>query len=121
MNREFPYLLDGRSKTSEDIVEIRSPYNQDLVGITYRATPADLETAIQAATRAFQQTSRLPTYRRAEILEKAVQAMKADREEMARLIAREAGKPIRSARGEVNRAILTFTDALEESKRLTGE
>jgi len=121
MREDFKFLLDGQWKTSLKAVEIRSPYNREVVGVTYQATPDDIEAAIQAACRAFEATRRLPTYRRAEILEKIVQAIKEGQEEMARLIALEAGKPIRTARGEVSRAILTFTDALEESKRIRGE
>jgi len=121
MSQEFKFLVDGQWKTSNELVEIRSPYSGEVVGITYQATPDDVETAIQAASRAFEQTRQLPTYRRAEILEKIVHAINPHQEEMARLIAQEAGKPIQTARGEVSRAILTFTDALEESKRIRGE
>ena len=118
---EYPFLVNGHWKTSEDRVVIRSPYNGEVAGLTYRAAPQDMEAAIQAASRAFEDTRRLPVYRRAEILERIVLAIKTQKEEIARLIALEAGKPIKAARGEVSRAILTFTDALEESKRLRGE
>jgi glyceraldehyde-3-phosphate dehydrogenase (NADP+) len=121
MNREFKFLIDGQWKTSNEKVEIRSPYNNEIVGITYQATPGDIDAAIQAARGAFDQTRGLPTYRRVEILEKIVQAIKTHHEELAQLIAQEAGKPIKTARREVGRAALTFTDALEESKRIRGE
>jgi len=58
---------------------------------------------------------------RAEILGKIVQALRAQQEEIARLISLEAAKPIRLARAEAARAVLTFTDALEETKRIRGE
>jgi acyl-CoA reductase-like NAD-dependent aldehyde dehydrogenase len=63
----------------------------------------------------------LPVHQRASILEKIVETLKAQRDELARLIALEAAKPIRTARAEVNRAIGTFIDALEECKRIRGE
>jgi len=121
MNYEFKFLVNGQLKTSREKVEVRSPYNGEVVGITYQATPDDLETAISAASRTFEETRWLPTHRRAYILEKVIQAIKTHHEEIARLIAQEAGKPIKTARGEVSRAIITFTDALEESKRIRGE
>ena len=96
MNREFSFLVDGQWKTSEEKVEIRSPYNGEVVGVTYRATAVDMEEAIQAAGRAFQQVSRLPTYRRAEILEKVIQGIQAHKEELGRLIALEASARARS-------------------------
>jgi len=121
MNREFKFLVNGQWRTSSEEVEICSPYNGDVVGTTYRATAQDLEEAIEAATRAFDEVRRLSGYRRAAILENIVRAIKLQQDEMARLIALEAGKPLRAARTEVSRAIVTFTDALEESKRLRGE
>jgi len=121
MNREFKLLIDGHWKTSAQPVEIRSPFNGDVVGVTWLATPGDVESAITAAARAFRDTRRMPVHQRASILEKIVEALKAQREELARLITLEAAKPIRTARTEVNRAIGTFTDALEECKRIRGE
>jgi len=121
MHREFKFLVEGEWKTSAERVEIRSPYNGEVVGATYLASAADVEGAIQAAVRAFEVTRRLPTYRRAEILERIAQAIQSDQEGLARLVAAEAGKPLKAARAEVSRAVATFTDALEESKRIRGE
>jgi glyceraldehyde-3-phosphate dehydrogenase (NADP+) len=121
MNHEFKCLIDGQWKTSPEPIEIRSPYSGEVAGITYQATPDDIETAIEASSHAFEHTRRMPTHRRVEILEKIVQALKAGQDDIARLIALEAGKPIKIARGEAARAALTFTDALEESKRIRGE
>jgi len=121
MNREFKLLIDGHWKTTAQPVEIRSPFNGEVVGVTWLAAPGDVESAIAAAGEAFKTTRRMPTHKRAEILERVVLALKAHQEELARLIALEAAKPIRTARAEVARSIGTFTDALEESKRIRGE
>ncbi|MBI4442003.1 MAG: aldehyde dehydrogenase family protein, partial [Acidobacteria bacterium] len=121
MRQEHPFLVAGQWRTSQEPVEIRSPYNGEVVGLTYHATPQDVADAIESATDAFAEMRRLPAYRRAEILEKIVQALKARQEEIARLICQEAAKPIRLARAEAARAVLTFTDALEETKRIRGE
>ncbi|MGD1083708.1 MAG: aldehyde dehydrogenase family protein [Verrucomicrobiota bacterium] len=121
MNREFEFLIDGHWKTSAHPVEIRSPFNGELAGVTWLAAPEDVESAIAAAARAFRETRRMPVHQRAGVLERIVALLKAHREELARLIALEAAKPIRSARAEVSRTIGTFTDALEECKRIRGE
>lgn len=121
MSQEFSFLAGGQWKTSDEKIEIRSPYNGEVAGVTYRAAAGDMEEAIRAADRAFHQMRRLPAYRRAEILGKIIQGIQVHKEEMGRLIALEAGKPIKLARAEVSRAILTFTDGLEESKRIHGE
>ncbi len=120
-DREFEFLVSGEWRTSREKIEIRSPYNSEVVGCTYLAGAKDIEDAIHAAARAFEATRRLPTYKRAELLKKTADAIQSQSKELARLIALEAGKPIRAARTEVHRAVLTFTDALEESKRIRGE
>jgi len=121
MVREYKYLINGEWRGSGEPVEIRSPYNGEVAGITFMASAHDVEAAVQGAADAFQETRKLPAYRRVEILERIVQRLKAEQETIARLIALEAGKPIRLARAEAARAVLTFTDALEETKRLRGE
>ena len=118
---EYPLLIGGEWKTTGDPVEIRSPYDGRPVGLAYRAGPAEIEAAIAAAEKAFASTRHWPVWRRVEILEKIIAGIKARKEELARLISLEAGKPIKNARTEVSRAIITFTDALEECKRIRGE
>lgn len=121
MAQEFPYLIDGQPRTTGTAVEIRSPFRGEVAGVTWHATAAEVEEAIVAAERAFAETRRWPTFRRAELLERLVRALQAQPDTLARLIALEAGKPIKYARAEVNRAVATVTDALEESKRIRGE
>ena len=99
MNREFKFLIDGHWKTSAQPVEIRSPFNGEVVGVTWLATPGDVESAITAAARAFRDTRCMPVHQRASILEKIIEALKAEREELARLITLEAAKPIRNRPG----------------------
>ena len=66
-------------------------------------------------------TRKLPAYERGRILREISAGIKARREELGRLIALEAGKPIRDALVEVDRAVLTFRLGAEEAERMTGE
>jgi glyceraldehyde-3-phosphate dehydrogenase (NADP+) len=70
---------------------------------------------------AFQETRHLASWQREQILEKIAGAIAARREELARTIALEAGKPVKTARVEVDRAVFTFSVAAEEAKRISGE
>ena len=63
----------------------------------------------------------LSAYDRATILEKVAQKWMKEREEFAEIIAKEAAKPIRAARGEVDRTVQTYKFAAEEAKRIYGE
>ena len=111
----------GKWVETGDLVEVRSPFDNALVAVIHRAGPQEIEAAIASATAAFQVTRKLPTWRRADVLEKISAGIAARREELAQTIALEAGKPIRTARIEVDRAVFTFKVAAEESKRLYGE
>ena len=62
-----------------------------------------------------------PAYERGAILREISAGIKARREELGRLIALEAGKPIRDALVEVDRATLTFRLGAEEAERMIGE
>jgi glyceraldehyde-3-phosphate dehydrogenase (NADP+) len=70
---------------------------------------------------AFEVTRTLPAYERGAILRNISGGIKARREEIGRTIALEAGKPIRDALVEVDRAVLTFRLGAEEAERIVGE
>ena len=118
---EFGCVVCGQHTKTNEVVAVRSPYDDSVVAIVHRAGALEIERAIDGAAAAFAVTRRLPSWQRAQILEKISAGIAARAEELARVIALEAGKPIRTARLEVNRAVFTFKVAAEESKRMYGE
>ena len=119
--KSHPFLLDGQWIAGGKPLEVFSPYDGSPVGTTYWATAEQLDRAIAASVRAFETTRRMPAYERQRVLRAISDAITARQEEFARSISMEAGKPIKTARAEVERAILTFTVAAEESVRIGGE
>ncbi len=117
----YPSLLDGQLVRDGEPMEIRAPWDQRVVGVVFRGTRAHAESAIAAAERAFQVTRKLPAYERQAVLRRVVAALGARRGEFARVLAEEAGKPIKAARVEVERAIFTLDVAAEEATRIYGE
>jgi acyl-CoA reductase-like NAD-dependent aldehyde dehydrogenase len=115
------YLLDGKFVSQGAIEEIRSPYDGSSVGAIHLAGRHELEAAIAASVRAFEETRRMPSYRRQEILRHIANLIVNRKEEFARIMALESGKPIKTARAEVERAIFTFEIAAEEATRIGGE
>ena len=103
------------------MLEVRNRYSQQLIQTLREPTLKDLDAAIGAAEAAFPQMRRMPAYRRSAVLMQLRDRLGAERERFARLITAEAGKPIRDARTEVGRALLTLTIAAEEAKRIEGE
>ncbi len=117
-----PIFLAGRWVTSPDVLVIENPARPgEPAGATYTATGEQYEEAVQAAVRAFEVTRKLPAYERGRILREISAGIRARREELGALIAAEAGKPIRDALVEVDRATLTFRLGAEEAERMTGE
>jgi acyl-CoA reductase-like NAD-dependent aldehyde dehydrogenase len=117
-----PIYLAGKWVDSPDRLEISNPARPDSpAGSTYHATPEQYEQAVAAAVSAFEETRRLPAYERGNALRSISAGIKARREELGKLIATEAGKPIRDALVEVDRATLTFRLGAEEAERMTGE
>ncbi|MDH5244548.1 MAG: aldehyde dehydrogenase family protein [Chloroflexota bacterium] len=117
-----PIYLAGRWVESPDVLAVANPADaSNPAGATYNATPEQYEEAVQAAVAAFEVTRRLPAYERGRILRDISAGIRARREELGHLIALEAGKPIRDALVEVDRAVLTFRLGAEEAERMTGE
>ena len=119
--KNHPFLLNGKFVTDGNTVEIRAPYDGELVGTLTYGTRENVLQAIAAAQRAFSTTRRLPAYERQRVLRTISQALAERKEEFARVLAVEAGKPIKAARTEVERAIFTFQVAAEEATRIAGE
>jgi acyl-CoA reductase-like NAD-dependent aldehyde dehydrogenase len=115
------FLLCGKEWNEGEVLEVRSPWDQGLVGRVTQATRADARQAVNHAIAAIRRTRALPRWKRKEILEDVTASLIDQKERFAQLIVAEAGKPVRMARGEVDRAILTFKTAAEETSRLGGE
>jgi acyl-CoA reductase-like NAD-dependent aldehyde dehydrogenase len=99
--------------------EVRSPYSGEVVGRVAKAGAEETRRAIDAAEAAMREP--LPRHRRAEILVKVAGALGRRHAEVARLIAEEAGKPLKAAKVEASRAMSTYTFAAVEARKLAGE
>jgi acyl-CoA reductase-like NAD-dependent aldehyde dehydrogenase len=112
--------LNGERWTGTDSIEVRAPYDGALIGRIPLCSPADVDRAVQAASAALHRGP-LPPWRRAEILDAAAARLGERIEDFARVIAREAAKPIRTARVEAQRAVGTFQFSAVEARKLAGE
>lgn len=117
-----PIYLAGRWVTSPDRLEVDDPTHPGrAAGATYLATDEQVEEAVEAAMRGFEAMRRLPAFERSQALRAISAGIVTRRDELAELIVRESGKPIRDARVEVDRGALTFRLAAEEAERMLGE
>jgi acyl-CoA reductase-like NAD-dependent aldehyde dehydrogenase len=118
---EYKLLIDGKWTGNGPMLEVKNKYDGKLVGALPTATKEDLNQALDAAERAEDVMADMPAHKRAEILLRTAALLRERSEDMARTIAAEAGKALKYARMEVDRAASTFTIASEEAKRLHGE
>jgi acyl-CoA reductase-like NAD-dependent aldehyde dehydrogenase len=115
------FFLDGKWFEEGDIVDVRAPYDGALIAHVYQGRREHAEAAIAAAVKAFGTTRRLPAFERQRVLRQIAIGIHDRKEEFSHTIALEAGKPIKSARSEVDRAVFTFNIAAEETIRGYGE
>ncbi len=114
-------LIGGRWVDGGAPLEVRNKYTGAVIGVVPQSRPADVDAAVAAAAEAAPVMAALPAHRRSEILLRTAALLAAHREDVARTIAAEAGKALKWARVEVDRAVSTFTFAAEEAKRIHGE
>ena len=116
-----PYLVAGEWKTSNDTFEVKSPYDGSVVATAATPSEADVETAVQAAADAFDEGRKLPVHARADALMHISRRLEERGEEIAKVIAREGGKPLKWAKVEAARSVSTFRWAAEECRREGGQ
>jgi len=117
----YGFFVDGHWIEDGDIVEIRAPYDGAVIARVTQGRREHAEAAIASAVKAFGTTRRLPTFERQRILRQIATNIAFRRDEFSRTLAQEAGKPIKLARIEVDRAVFTFNVAAEEAARIHGE
>jgi acyl-CoA reductase-like NAD-dependent aldehyde dehydrogenase len=120
--RPHPIFVAGRWLESDERLVVANPADHDRpAGETYSASAAQYDEAVDAAVAAFDVTRQQPAYERSRILRAISEGVTARREELARLIALEAAKPIKDALVEVDRTALAFRIGAEEAERIMGE
>ena len=121
MIAEHKLFIDAKWVTGKEVREIRSPFDQSVVAKVHFADSQQVEKAVDSAHSAFRKTKQLSSFDRARALEFVSSQIAKNREELARSIVLGAGKTIKSARVEADRAVSTFRIASEEAKRMGGE
>jgi acyl-CoA reductase-like NAD-dependent aldehyde dehydrogenase len=123
MPKKFQNFIDGKwcdaqtGKTFED----RNPANWDeVVGTFPKSGKEDVDRAVKAARKAFEEWRLVPAPKRGDIMRKVGDLMVAKKEELARQMTREMGKVLAETRGDVQEGIDTAYYAATEGRRLFG-
>lgn len=119
--KEYKLFIDGKWQEGSEIRTIKSPYDNQEVAKVHFADESQMKDAVSSAHNAYEKTRKLSSHERSVILEKISDTIEQRKDELAESIALCAGKPIKSSRVEVSRAVSTFKIASEEAKRINGE
>lgn len=114
-------LVAGQWRTSTRRAERIGPYARRLVSVAHVADSALVDQALAYARRAQAVVERLSPAARADVLDRAADLVDRQRDEFARLLALELGKPIKDGRGEMVRVADTLRVSAAEARRVGGE
>jgi len=119
--KTYEACVGGEFKVLPKTFEVKSPFSNETFAQCSLAGTDDLEESIKAAQNVEREMAEMPSYRKQEILNGIANGMQKEREHLSEILCLEAGKPLKYALGEVDRAIQTFRIAAEECKRLPSE
>jgi alpha-ketoglutaric semialdehyde dehydrogenase len=104
----------GESEESSD------PATGERIGFAALATTEEVDAAVDAAAEAFAGWRAVPPPKRGDLLRRWAAAIEANRDELARLMTREMGKPLAESEAEIGRALGEIDYAASEGTRLHG-
>ncbi len=114
-------LIGGEWRGSDDVMEVRFPYDGSFVDAVSMASAADMNDAMDAALEGFEVTRVLPSHKRSEILQKMARLLQERFDEVVDAMIMEGGKNRKTALGETARALETLKVSSEEARRIGGE
>ncbi|MBM7553376.1 aldehyde dehydrogenase family protein [Thalassobacillus pellis] len=117
-------IINGQeyNEANRKTLAVHNPYNQEKVADVALATVNDLHQAVDQCYETFHQTmKKMPAYQRSDILLKAARLLEERKEDFAETIVKEAGKPLKYSRGEVDRAVQVLRFASESAKHIYSE
>lgn len=119
--KEYKIYVGGEFIETEKELMVSNPFSGKTFAKTWLAGNTELEKAIEVGKRAEKDLQSLPVYDKFNALTYISQELIANKENLAKTLSMESGKPMRYALGEIERAAQTFLIAAEECKRIPGE
>ncbi|WP_226576554.1 aldehyde dehydrogenase family protein [Halobacillus litoralis] len=117
---DYKLFINGEWVDTNEKQEVLNKYTQKTYAQVAKASEKEVDQAVGAASYAYKNHQMSP-YKRFEILKRVSELLKENKESLAQNITHEAGKPLKQARTEIDRASQTFELAAEEAKRIHGE
>jgi len=124
MAEKIKNLIHGKwveAESKKTFKSISPADTSEVIGIVPQSEPEDVEKAVEAARAAFREWALTPAPRRGEILFRAAETLTKKKRELGELVAREMGKVMPEAMGDVQEAIDMTYYMAGEGRRLGGE
>src|SRR4051794_20647098 len=107
--------------TSKDAIAVIEPATEQVMAEVPRAGVEETDAAVERARRAFPAWRAVAPAERSALLHRLASAIEERTDDLATLEARNAGKPISDARGEMGMVVETFRYYAGAPERLTGK
>ncbi|MDW4525875.1 NAD-dependent succinate-semialdehyde dehydrogenase [Rossellomorea marisflavi] len=119
---KYALLINGQQTGQDlDTIEVINPATSDVVATVPNGSTKEAKEAVDAASEAFKSWSKHSAYERSELVRKWHDLIHENREDLARTMTLEQGKPLKEALGEIDYANGYISWFAEEGKRVYGE
>lgn len=115
------HYIGAEAVAGSDLFDSVDPYRGDIVCRAPSATAVEVAAAVTAAVDAAPRAAQMPAYERAAILRRVAQLVVERAAEIGEIMARETGKALVDAEGEVKRSMDTLNLSAEEAIRIEGQ
>lgn len=118
----FPMIVGSEilPGSSGKFVDVYNPSTEELIGRVPAATAEEVDLAVRTAYRAYKAWGETPAADRAAAMMKLVNAVRANIDEIGRLLTAEQGKPLWQAKGEINGFCAVIEFYAQEARRIQG-
>lgn len=116
-------FIDGKAVDSSDgqTIEVTNPANGAVIDTVPAATPEDVANAVACAKAAQKKWVQVPVHERVALMMRFLELVDRDKEDLARTLSDETGKPITEARAEIGNIPIAFKAFSERMKHLYDE
>ncbi|MFQ6056846.1 MAG: aldehyde dehydrogenase, partial [Methanosarcinales archaeon] len=119
----YKMFINGEwvNSESEEVFEIINPANEEVIGTVPQGTREDGKKALEAASIAQESWEEVPPIKRAKYLHEIARLIRENKEELARLLTIEQGKPLFESRLEIEGTAEHFTYFAEGARWILGD
>jgi succinate-semialdehyde dehydrogenase/glutarate-semialdehyde dehydrogenase len=116
-------IINGKQVDASDkkTIDVLNPATGKVIDTVPAATEADVKLAVEKAQAGQKIWAKVAVTEKGDILYKFLDLVETNKEDLARTLSNETGKPITEARGEIANIPIAFKGFIERAKHLYGE